>query len=125
MIEEFINRLVAKLEGYRFRCQCEADMQLQFGEFLNNEDYSFTRENRITRTERADFTVDIPGGIVVFELKFPKKGGPTVADLRQLMRYAQPNVKALVLVSVRPIAVPPYLAGLPCFNIAIWRNITI
>lgn len=119
-MDEFFHKLQGKVRAYGFTCQNEFDMQNQFAEFLHAEDYSYRREVQLSARDRCDFTINVPGGIVVVEAKIKP---PTIAHLRQLERYAIPTAKALILLSVLSIKVPPALAGRPCYNLALWRNV--
>lgn len=119
-MDQFVQSMREKVGRYSFSCRNEFDMQFQFGEFLHEEDYSFGAEVWLTKKDRVDFTVNIPGGIVAIEAKIKP---PTIGHLRQLARYAIPTVKALVLLSIRPMVVPTVLAGRPCYNIALWSNL--
>lgn len=95
------------LEKSTLRTQTEALLQEDVEAALRSEGIAFTREVRLTPTDRVDFLV----GSVAVELKTK---GARNAVLAQLIRYAQSDrVEDILLVTTRyaHCQMPPELNG--------------
>lgn len=87
--------LASLLEGYRFSCAGEAELQTAVADVLTKNGVPFEREARIGKGERIDFLV----GGVGLEIKVE---GSVTAIARQLQRYAMaPDVSELLLATTR------------------------
>lgn len=90
-----VDRLVAKLAGYRYPMGSELMLQNYVEEVLKAEGLPYVREHKFHATDRIDFMASRIG----IECKI--KGSQNEV-LRQLMRYAdQPEVSSLILLTTR------------------------
>ena len=90
-----IEDLAQTIAGQRYNFGCEDDLQIAIASVLSNSSIPFSREYKLTATDRPDFLV----GKVAIEVKVD---GSAVALTRQVHRYAQSKeVDAVLVVTSR------------------------
>lgn len=105
-----LEKVIAALEGNRFRFTTEADLQEGIAGALVTEDLWFVREHVLGPHDRVDFWV---GASIALEVKID---GSLSEITRQVHRYAQhADVKAIVLATSRRLHdhLPDEISGKP------------
>ena len=78
---------------------------------------AFEREYQLAARDRIDFF--LPDSGIGLELKI---GASQMPVLRQLIRYAEsPEIKGLIVVTIRPIKLAAQILDKPTINLALWR----
>ncbi len=78
---------------------------------------AFAREVRLGPRKRPDFMI----ARIAIEVKVQ---GGQMEILRQLKRYADdPAISGVVLVTTRPVSVPPTLGGKAIAQVSLWKNL--
>ncbi len=96
------------LMGRRFTYTNEYELQDQIARVLAEESYAFTREVRLSTTDRIDFMV----GRIGIEVKVAGNSRRHIAQLRRYARH--PQVHGLLLVTARRAPnVPSRMNGKP------------
>lgn len=104
--------LVRALKAHEYHYANERDLQDAIAVILRRREIPFSREVRLTATDRIDFLVGLGIGVEV------KLDGQMTELLRQLARYAQcEDVSALVVVTPksRLAQLPDSLNGKPIY----------
>lgn len=108
--------LAALLRAHRMPQATERQLQDAIAKVLARSAVAFSREHRLSTTERPDFFV-APG--VCVEVKV---GGPSSEVLRQLARYAEHDVvEELLLVTTRRThdVMPAEVCGKPLTTVCV------
>lgn len=112
-----INKLVGLLRQARFSLERESECQREIGELLEICGVACVREHRLDSKNILDFFIN---GIAI-EVKLKK--GAAKAIYKQCERYCQfDDVKALILVTNRPMGFPPEINGKPCYVVSLGRG---
>lgn len=108
--------LVRLIGRARLTLSNEAAAQDDLEAFFVEHGVAFEREFRLTAADRPDFMVE---GVAV-ELKANRANATQI--IGQLARYAaHPDVKAVVLLSNRAVALPKEIEGKPAFFVSMGR----
>jgi hypothetical protein len=99
----------------RFDLSRETSCQADIATLLAAEGVAFRREHRLGAHARLDFLAE--GGVAI-EVKM--NSGAPAAIVRQLERYAaHPEVKALILVTNRAVALAATIGGKPAHYVSL------
>lgn len=116
-MEELINRIGNILSSGRFvRLDDEKALQAEMADYLNSKGVTFTREKRLSARDIPDFFIDD----LAIEVKI--KGGK-MDIYRQCERYCgYDEVKALILVTNKSMALPDQINGKPAYVLNISKS---
>jgi hypothetical protein len=108
-MEELIIQIGDILGSTRFSLQDEKVMQAEIEAAFKKAGMIYLREHRLSNESIPDFFID---GIAI-EIKIK---GSAMEIFRQLERYCEfPEVKALILVTNKSMALPNFIKGKPSY----------
>ena len=117
MINEKISSVIENLRKYQWETKDEKLLQEELHKvFL--KDFNYIKEYRLDNKNILDFFNEELG--IVIECKTQ---GTSMQIYRQLKRYAEfPQVKAILLVSSKPMGLPAIIESKPAFIYLLGKN---